>query len=428
MSRNGSVPEGWQRAPLRDVVDVNPRRAVAAGAAAPYVEMAAVREDTRGITSFAIRTANGSGSRFQNGDTIFARITPCAENGKIAFVDCLPPGECATGSTEFIVLSPKADVLDPKFLFYWASSPWVRGLAVSRMTGTSGRQRVPDSVFREELTILLPPLPEQRGIAAVLTSMDEAIERTEHVIARAAELKQALAHELLTRGLPGRHTRYKQTVVGEIPECWGVAPLGQVARIQSGVAKNEKARRTDPIVLPYLRVANVQAGYLDLTEVKTIEIERDEFPRFQLLAGDVLFTEGGDADKLGRGAIWPGHISPCVHQNHVFAVRPDKARLTPEFLAVYAASAQSRRYFLLAAKQTTNLASVNASQLGRLPIVLPSPEEQNSIIAVIAAADSRIEGERAQLLRLQETKERIARALLTGEVRVTKKEELDGKI
>ena len=167
---------------------------------------------------------------------------------------------------------------------------------------------------------------------------------------------------------------YKQTEVGVIPAEWDVRRLGDLARIHTGIAKNTKAVLLDPIEVRYLRVANVQDGYLDLSEVSTIRIDRSDLRRFSVLPNDVLMNEGGDLDKLGRGALWRGQIQACVHQNHVFVVRC-KDGLLPEFLNAWTSSPAARRYFLLAGRQTTNLASINKTSLGQIqPSSKPSPK------------------------------------------------------
>src|SRR5690606_23446214 len=135
------------------------------------------------------------------------------------------------GSTEFIVLSARPGRADPHFVYQTAASSRVRSLAISRMLGTSGRQRVPTWFFTDELTVPDFPLAEQRAIAAVLDAVDETIERTEAVIAATEELRNALLHDLLSRGVPGWHTEWKQVPgLGTIPACWDVVTLGELAK------------------------------------------------------------------------------------------------------------------------------------------------------------------------------------------------------
>jgi type I restriction enzyme S subunit len=209
-----------------------------------------------------------------------------------------------------------------------------------------------------------------------------------------------------------------ETEVGPLPNDWQVIRLSDRAEIQSGIAKNANASLRDPIAVPYLRVANVQDGYLDLTEVSTIDIERGDLNRYAVLPGDVLMNEGGDLDKLGRGAIWNGQIAPCVHQNHVFVVRC-KGDLVPEYLNAWTSSAQARRYFMLAGRQTTNLASINKTSLGDLTIAVPPTEmEQQHIATALTDADVLIESLQQQLTKKRQIKQGAMQELLTGKRRL----------
>jgi type I restriction enzyme S subunit len=192
--------------------------------------------------------------------------------------------------------------------------------------------------------------------------------------------------------------------------------LAAVAQIQTGIAKGSK-RLVDPVELPYLRVANVQAGVLDLTEIKMIEVDRADVERYSLRTGDVLMTEGGDFDKLGRGAIWTGAIEPCLHQNHIFAVRCDRSKVLPEWLSWISSSHYGRRYFLLCSKQSTNLASINSSQLKAFPLPLPSLAQQEEMAGAVHALEAHI----ATLSKLIDAKRTfrwgLAGEILTGERR-----------
>lgn len=188
---------------------------------------------------------------------------------------------------------------------------------------------------------------------------------------------------------------------------WRHVRLGDAAELQSGISKSPRALR-DPIYRPYLRVANVQDGRLDLTDVKSIAVERSQADRFELREGDVLMTEGGDNDKLGRGAVWKGQIEGCLHQNHVFAARPHLDALLPEFLAMWTASSEGRRYFRSCSKQTTNLASINASQVRAAPLLLPPIEEQRQIVESLHVWDNAL----TIVTRLLKTKRRFRRGLL----------------
>ena len=165
-----------------------------------------------------------------------------------------------------------------------------------------------------------------------------------------------------------------------ISEDKATRPLGNLADVVSGVTLGRRlAGRT--VTLPYLRVANVQDGHLDLTHMKTVDVLPHEETKWRLERGDLLLTEGGDWDKLGRGCLWNGEIQNCIHQNHIFRVRVVDHSVLPEFLSAVVGSPAGKAYFQAASKQTTNLASINQRQLKAFPVpVLPIPE-QRAIVA-----------------------------------------------
>lgn len=251
------------------------------------------------------------------------------------------------------------------------------------------------------LEIATPPLPEQQKIAAILTAVDNKLD----VIDRQIEVTQTLKQGLM------------QTLFLQCAVDWPTAQLQEIAEVRTGVAKGKKGLK-EPTELPYLRVANVQDGHIDLTEVKTIAVEVGQVERYALRPGDVLMTEGGDFDKLGRGDVWEGQISPCLHQNHVFAVRPTPSKLNSYYLAALAASDYGRQYFLSCAKRTTNLASINSSQLKTFPVLLPPLDEQVRIANIAAAANARIEILSTKKAHYQNLKRGLMQKLLTGEWRV----------
>lgn len=202
-----------------------------------------------------------------------------------------------------------------------------------------------------------------------------------------------------------------------VPKGWTKVPLEKVAEIRSGVAMG-RAKLKDPVTLPYLRVANVQDGHIDLSEVKEISIERDKIERFSLKKGDVLMNEGGDFDKLGRGDVWLGQIEPCLHQNHVFAVRPNQDTMDSFFLAALAASHYGKTYFLRCAKRSTNLASINSTQLKKFPALVPPLNEQKKIAQILSTWDKAITTTEQLLANSQQQKKALMQQLLTGKKRL----------
>jgi type I restriction enzyme S subunit len=269
---------------------------------------------------------------------------------------------------------------------------------------------------------------EQDRIAEILSTLDEAIVQTETLIAKHQQIKAGLMHDLFTRGVtPDGHLRptreqapdlYKESKIGWIPREWDVKLLGYLAEIVSGVTLGAKGEISDEVGVPYLRVANVQDGYFELTEVKTIQVSRSQFEKLQLRYGDVLMNEGGDFDKLGRGSVWREEIKPCIHQNHVFRVRPRGGKLRSYFLAFWSQSEMGKKYFVLNSKQSTNLASINSTQLNRFPVALPSAIEQERIETRIVALNRYADSLEQEHAKLRQQKHGLMHDLLSGKVRV----------
>ncbi|MBB4724899.1 restriction endonuclease subunit S [Xanthomonas euvesicatoria] len=288
-------------------------------------------------------------------------------------------------------------------------------------------------IKRSELEEFSAALPfcgqEQAKIAEILDTLDTAIHETEALIAKLKAVKQGLLHDLLTRGIDANGELrppqaeaphlYKSSSLGWIPFEWSVRRLGACASIAGGVTLGRDVAGPNSVELPYLRVANVQDGYFDLVSVKQVRVLTDEIERYKLMDGDVLMNEGGDYDKLGRGAVWRSQIEPCLHQNHVFRVRCDSSYLDADFLAFYTASSGGKRFFLLSSKQSTNLASINLTQLKAFPIPCPELDEQQKIVAAVRSSEQQAESEELRLSSLRELKSGLMDDLLIGRVRVT---------
>ena len=245
---SGARFENWSTMPFNEAFVVNPAVPIKRGSPTPFVGMAAVDPSRRAVRSESIREFRGSGSKFENGDTLFARITPCLENGKIArYYANSGLGDLAHGSTEFIVVRGRPGVTDSEFAFYAARSDLVREYAIGQMTGTSGRQRVPTDALAQ-LDVPLPPLSEQRAIAHVLGTLDDKIEsnrrmnETLEALARALFKSWFVEFDPIRAKMEGRDTglpshlsdlfpdRLVDSEMGEIPEGWAVFRLDQLAR------------------------------------------------------------------------------------------------------------------------------------------------------------------------------------------------------
>lgn len=277
-----------------------------------------------------------------------------------------------------------------------------------------------------ELVLTVPSVEEQSAITDFLdhetAKIDALVAVQEKLIALLKEKRQAVISHAVTKGLnpdaPMRDSGIEW--LDAVPVHWEVSRLKFNARIQTGVAKGKDNAGKETITVPYLRVANVQDGYLDLDDIATIEIPAEDLERYTLQSGDVLMNEGGDFDKLGRGHVWRGEVEPCIHQNHVFAVRP--TALSSEFLSWISSSDYAQFYFMGRSKQSTNLASISSSNIMELPVVLPPREEQEALHAHLSEETGRLdelvrEAERAIAL-LKERRAALISAAVTGKIDV----------
>ena len=279
------------------------------------------------------------------------------------------------------------------------------------------------------LKILVPSVPEQERIAAFLDAecaeIDAVLEKTRASIEEYKKLKQAVITQAVTKGIRGDRPMKDSGIewIGEIPAEWRKTQLRHCAAIKSGITLGKKYEKTDSLVeRPYLRVANVQDGYVDLSVLTTIEVTQDEDLKYRLRAGDVLMTEGGDRDKLGRGCVWHGEIEPCLHQNHIFAVQTSKDTLLPEFLEYLTVSDVGRSYFDVTAIKTTNLACTSSSKVLAFTIPLPSVEEQAEIVEALntkcAGIDDLIAKKQQYLTEIENYKKSLIYEYVTGKKEV----------
>ena len=413
-------PIEWNQCRLGDVTvpasTWNPRRDPRPSIR--YIDVSAISRDELRIVSEATYSADDAPSRARKiveaGDTIFATVRPTLR--RIARIPASLDGEIV--STAFCVLRPDLRAIDADFLYLAIQLESVME-GIAAMESGANYPAVRDVDVLDQI-VPLPPLPEQRGIAAILNTIRTALLHQAQCEVNATALKRAAIRTLFTRGL--RSEVPKETEIGPVPESWMIVLLNDCAFVQTGVAKGRKLDDSESIRVPYLRVANVQDGHLDLTEIKTIPIRTSEIQRYRLRYDDVVLTEGGDFDKLGRGFIWRSEIPLCIHQNHIFAVRTQRNRLLPEFFAYQAQSPYGKAYFLKVAHKTTNLACINTTKLKAFPALIPTLDEQREIVAILEAIDHKIDLHRRRRAVLEELFKALLHKLMRGEIRV---EDLD---
>jgi type I restriction enzyme, S subunit len=299
------------------------------------------------------------------------------------------------------VLVPRGDEVCSEFLYYLLSYGM---FAFHRLAGgtTFG------AITRREIGrvwLAMPKCDEQANIACVLDVVEVAIDRAREALSQAESLDHSLLHDLLDRA----KNRLAHCVTKRVDE---------VADVGSGVTLGKDVTGYRHVKLPYLRVANVQDGHLDLSTIKTVKVRCDEVEYYRLEPGDILMTEGGDLDKLGRGTLWEGQIPDCLHQNHIFRVRADRAQLDPRYFAFVIESDIAKRYFNRVAKRTTNLASTNKTQVRAFQFPVPPLNQQAQIAETMAASKAMLAALKSKVDALRQLKKSLMQDLLTGTVRV----------
>jgi len=306
---------------------------------------------------------------FEDGDVIFAKITPCMQNGKHGVLFGLIDG-FGFGSTEFHVIRANKEVI-PEWIHYFLRRKETLDAAIKTFTGAVGQQRVPTS-FLENLELPVPYPEKQRQIVILLKAQLAEVDKARQAAEAQLRDAQALYAAIL-----------KETFLSGTSKKWPRIELGEVGDVVAGVTLGRKTNSKATRPIPYLRVANVKDGHLDLSNLSTIEATETEIERLLLQPGDILLTEGGDPDKLGRGTFWNDELEECIHQNHIFRVRFPSESYLPEFIAAQIGSAYGKDYFFAHAKKTTGIATINQKVLKGFPVLSPTIEIQKGIMAAL---------------------------------------------
>jgi type I restriction enzyme S subunit len=386
-----------------------------------YVDISSIDRETKRIVDPKVLQKAKAPSRARQvlkaGDVLVSMTRP-----NLNAVSLVPDDlNGSIGSTGFHVL--RAKDAEPKFLFYAVQTPAFINAMCEKVQGALYPAVRPKDISSFILPIF--SLPAQRAAVAEIekqfTRLEAGVAALRRVQAnlkryRAAVLKAACegrlvpteadlaktenrkfetGEQLLSRALSNRRQnwrcrgKYKEPAalstskLYQLPAGWIWATLDALAELKGGITKDQNRKHTTPArSVPYLRVANVQRGYLDLTEVKEIVTTEDEIQELALKSGDTLFNEGGDRDKLGRGWVWSGELSECIHQNHVFRARLNVPELNPKLISWYA-NTFGQKFFFDEGKHTTNLASISMTKLKGLPVPIPPPAEQARIVAEV---------------------------------------------
>jgi type I restriction enzyme, S subunit len=342
--------------------------------------------------------------RLSPGDLLIVKSSGSATHvvsGRVAMFEQADQNSYAA-SNFLLRLRPKREY-DPLYLTYALGSPPIRE-QIADSVKTMTYPNLPYKLYRT-LSVPIVPLRDQRQIGRFFKAYFEERELPDlpayladqrRIVSRIEELAAKVEEARNLR--ESSHSETDALVAAEANRAvseaqargWPEVSLGDVAEIRSGVTLGRRLR--GPTVrLPYLRVANVQDGHLDLSVIKEVEILASEVQKWRLMPGDVLLTEGGDWDKLGRGTVWRDEIPNCIHQNHIFRVRTNPSEFDPDFVAAIIGSPYGKTYFQAASKQTTNLASINQRQLKAFRLFRPPLEAQRRFIEQLSTLRAKMD-------------------------------------
>jgi len=306
-------------------------------------------------------------SQLKTGDIIISRVISNRMNCAVV------PSEFDGANCANVILIRPGKEIHSRYLLHYISAPSTQRALLKNRVGSA--QSVVNTQVVKTWRLNLPPLEEQKRIAAILDKADAIRKKRKQAIELTEQFLRSAFLDMFGDPITN-------------PKGWGEMILEDVADIQSGVTKGRKLNGKKTVAVPYMRVANVQDGHLKLDEIKDIEVLPGDVGKYALQMGDVLLTEGGDPDKLGRGAVWNEAVSPCIHQNHIFRVRPDRGIVLPDFLSALLGSSRGKRYFLRASKQTTGIASINKTQLREFPVLLPPLTLQQQYAQLVKTKNS----------------------------------------
>jgi type I restriction enzyme S subunit len=411
------TPEGWLRAPvssLGEVVAGKAKDVTGRGSSRPYLRVANVfdgRVDISDVFEMPFSEQEFVRYELREGDVLLNEGQTLELVGRCAMYRGEYEARCAIQNALIRFRAGKG--ITPEYaeqLFRWCQRSGIFAEIATQTTSIAhlGVKRFSD------LQVRVPPLGEQKKIAAILSSVDEAIEATQAVIDELQVVKKAMMAELLTRGLPGRHTRFKQTEIGEVPEAWDVLSIeAVVASCDYGLSKSLTLQPSDVAVL---RMGNLDDGRVVMDELKYID--DDEVPAALLLApGDVLFNRTNSKDLVGKVGVFLGSAARVSFASYLLRLRPRGQHLGAWLSAVMNLPSSQAGLRAMATPGVSQV-NINRGKMLALKIPVPSPREQRDVIDVLEAVDTRIAAERQTLDERRNVKAALMSVLLTGDVRV----------
>ncbi|CAN2536299.1 hypothetical+protein [Methylocapsa aurea] len=395
-------PRDWKEPTLDEVCAFNPKhpRETTREISVSFVPMPAVDEVRGEIVAPTVRQLSEvwkGFTHFADGDVLFAKITPCMENGKSAIAKNLENG-LGCGSTEFHVLRPGAK-LNASYLWRFLRQKTFREEAEAAMTGAVGQRRVPINYLRET-RIPLPPLPEQRRIVSKLDSLTGSTSRARDELERIPTLVKKYREAILSRAFSGELTA-DWRAARRRPQATEAAVRSIVSDIRYGTARK---CGVDTAGTAVLRIPNVSAGKIDLADLKYACFELKELTKLRLEEGDILVVRSnGSPDLVGRPAVVSGNAVGMAYAGYLIRLRPNKALVDPWYLVEMLQAPETRVIIETGARSTSGVHNVNANELAALKVPLPDLDEQKEVVRCMAKAFSwldRIVAEHANASRL----------------------------
>ena len=382
----------WRTIRAADFIDFNPRLSLKKGDIATKVAMDKLKPFTKKIPETEKAEFNG-GAKFCNGDTVMARITPCLENGKTAYVDMLDDGEIGFGSTEFIVMRAKTGISDPQFVYYTAINPVFRNVAIKSMVGSSGRQRVQQSVL-EELELSVPDLDEQRRIGDFLARIDEKIALNDRINDNLyAQAKAIFDNHFIN--------------IDAIPAGWRKGNLLDIANYLNGLAMQKFRPQGNEIGLPVLKIKELRQGSCDdSSELCSLRIK----PEYIIHDGDVIFSWSGSL----LVDIWCG--GTCGLNQHLFKVTSD---IYDKWFYYLWTAHHLARFIAIAADKATTMGHIKREELAKAEVLIPCEEDYTSLTSIMQPIFELIISNRIEDRKLAALRDELLPKLMSGEIDVS---------
>jgi len=377
----------WIDQKLSEFMDFNPYTPLTKGSIAKKVSMECLTPFNRKIQGYE-ETVFFGGSKFKNGDTLLARITPCLENGKTAYVDFLNDEEVAFGSTEFIVLRSKEGISDSKFIYYFSISDDFRDTAIQLMSGTTGRQRVETEALKQKV-FTLPPLPEQKAIAEVLSSLDDKIDLLTRQNKTLEDLAQAY---------------FRKWFIEDASDEWEEKGLDEIAEFLNGLPLQNYTYKTgNPLYV--IKIKELNNGFTDSSDICSSDLPE----QYIVYPGDVIFSWSGSLQVV----IWK-YEKGALNQ-HLFKIT---SKIYPKWFYYFWIKYHLPEFKMIAESKATTMGHIQRKDLSKAIVLVPDKQELNFMDNIMSPLIEKIEHNNAQVLVLQKLRDTLLPKLISGEIHV----------